>query len=329
VLALLEASVVVRGGADGGVAHVVLDFLGVRVRPPGGGSGNAAVQEPLPYTAVDAVYEGGVMDAKLPGGPARELANGVRMPMLGLGVWQVAAGRLTEQAVSWALEAGYRHVDTAAAYGNETSVGAALRRSGVPREELFVTTKLVPSRHDALREFDESLARLGLDYVDLYLIHWPAGDATARHWRALETLYGRGSARAIGVSNFGVGDLARLAESATMAPLVNQVQLSPFHYRRRLVEYCEGRGVVFEGYSPLERGRGTNDRTVKQIAARSGRTTAQILLRWSVQHDVIVIPKSTHQDRIRENAQIFDFELSDADMRALDALDQTGGTADP
>jgi 2,5-diketo-D-gluconate reductase A len=258
--------------------------------------------------------------------PSRELANGVRIPMLGLGVWQMAAGRETEQAVAWALEAGYRHIDTATVYGNEESVGAALERSGLPRGELFVTTKLMPEGRDAVRELETSLQRLRLDQVDLYLVHWPV-PGTADHWRSLELLHERGLARAIGVSNFTIEDLDRLARTASVTPHVNQVHCSPLQFPRSLIEQSEQRGIVFEGYSPLEHGRGVRNRVVAEIAARLARTPAQVLIRWSLQHDVITIPKSSRGERIRENAHVFDFELDDDDMRRLDSLDRSAGRA--
>ena len=249
------------------------------------------------------------------------------MPLVGLGVWQMAAGRETEQAVEWALEAGYRHIDTASMYRNEQSVGAALRHSGLPREELFVTTKLMPGRPSAARELEKSLGRLGLDYVDLYLIHWPLPLANARIWRQLESLQERGQARAIGVSNFGRDRLAKITRSTDNTPAVNQVQFNPFHYRRRLLEYCLEHGVVFEAYSPLARGRGLYDPAIVAVAERLDRTPAQVMLRWAIQHQTVVIPKSSHEERIRSNARLFDFELNDADMQTLDALDRTNGGA--
>jgi diketogulonate reductase-like aldo/keto reductase len=259
--------------------------------------------------------------------PTRELAGGARMPVLGLGVWQMAAGAETEQAVEWALAAGYRHVDTASMYRNEQSVGAALGRSGLPRDQVFVTTKLMPNRLSAVRELEKSLARLRLDYVDLYLIHWPLPLWSARQWRQLESLRERGLARAIGVSNFGVRGLEKLTTGAVHAPAVNQVQFSPFRYRRRLLGYCLERGIVFEAYSPLDRGRGLSHPTIVALAERLGRTPAQVMLRWAIQHQALVIPKSSRQERIRSNAQLFDFELADADMASLDALDRTNGSA--
>src|SRR4029077_12655367 len=249
--------------------------------------------------------------------PTCELPGGVRMPVLGLGVWQMKEGPETEQAVGWALEAGYRHIDTASMYRNERSVGAALRRSGVPREQVFVTTKLLPTHLSAARELEKSLSRLGLDQVDLYLIHLPLPLVTVRSWRELELLRERGLARAIGVSNFGRDRLETLRQRASSVPAVNQVQFSPFRYRRRLLDYCLEHGIVFEAYSPLERGSGLGDATVTAVAERLGRTPAQVMLRWAIQHRAVVIPKSSHQERIRSNAQLFDFELADDDMRAL------------
>jgi diketogulonate reductase-like aldo/keto reductase len=260
--------------------------------------------------------------------PTRELAGGGRMPVLGLGVYRMADGRETEQAVEWALEAGYRHIDTASMYRNERSVGAALRRSGLPREDVFVTTKLMPVRPNAAPALDKSLMRLGLEYVDLYLIHWPLPLANARMWRQLGLLQERGQARAIGVSNFGRDRLARLIGSGASVPAVNQVQFNPYHYRRRLLEYCDEQGVVFEAFNPLARGVGPSDPMIVAIAERLDRTPAQVMLRWAIQHRAVVIPKSSQKERIRSNARLFDFELADADMKALDALDRTNGSAE-
>ena len=249
------------------------------------------------------------------------------MPVLGLGVWQMAAGGETEQAVEWALEAGYRHIDTASMYRNEQSVGAALRQSGVPREQLFVTTKLMPTHRSAARELDKSLGRLRLDYVDLYLIHWPLPLRSARLWRELESLQQRGLAREIGISNFGRDRLEKLMRGASRMPAVNQVQFSPFQYRRRLLDYCLEQGIVFEAYSPLERGKGLQDPTITAVAERLDRTPAQVMLRWAIEHQAVVIPKSSRKERIWSNAELFDFELADSDMRTLDALDRTNGSA--
>jgi diketogulonate reductase-like aldo/keto reductase len=258
-------------------------------------------------------------------GRARILADGNEIPLLGLGVWQVPDGPETENAVRWALELGYRHIDTAQAYGNEGSVGRALRDSGVPREQVFITTKFYPAHDDPEAEAQRSLERLGIDQVDLYIIHWPQGGPTWA-WPGMERAQQGGYARSIGVSNFSLGELDELLSIAEIRPVVNQVQFSPFEYRRRLLEACEERGVALEAYSPLGTGRHLSDERVRQIAERVGRTPAQVLLRWCVQRDLIVITKSTHRERIEENAQIFDFALSDDDMAALDALDETGGT---
>ena len=258
-------------------------------------------------------------------GRARVLADGNEIPLLGLGVWQVRSGPECENAVRWALELGYRHLDTAQAYGNEESVGRALRDSGVPREEVFITTKFYPARADAEVEARGSLERLGVDQVDLYIIHWPQGGPTWA-WPGMERAHERGYARSIGVSNYSVSELDEVLSVAQIPPVVNQVQFNPFTDRRKLLEACEQRNVTLEAYSPLGTGRHLADARVRQIAQRVGRTPAQVLLRWCVQRDLVVVMKSTHRERIEENARIFDFTLSDEDMAALDALDETGGT---
>jgi diketogulonate reductase-like aldo/keto reductase len=247
------------------------------------------------------------------------------MPVLGLGVWQVPNDHHTENAVRWALDAGYRHIDTAQMYGNEEAVGRALRRSGVPRDQVFITTKFVPRRGDPVAALVQSLQRLDLDYVDLYLVHWPVGDPSAP-WSGMEDAQEKGFVRSIGVSNYGVSELDAVLSIARQSPAVNQVQFSPFEYRRRLLEECSRRDVVLEAYSPLGTGSHLRDRAIRRLAQRIGRSPAQVLLRWCVQRGAIVIPKSTHRERIEENAQIFDFELSDEDVENLDALDRTGGT---
>jgi len=258
-------------------------------------------------------------------GRTRELADGNRIPVLGLGVWQVPNGRECVNAVLWALESGYRHIDTAQAYGNEASVGEALRRSGIPREQVFITTKFQPSRRNAATEVAGSLKRLGVEYVDLYLVHWPAGGPT-RAWPTMEEAHRLGYARSIGVSNFDVTELAEVMDGATVPPVVDQVNLSPFTYRRALIDESRARSLEVEAYSPLGTGRHLANGTVNRIASRIDRTAAQVLLRWCLQHDLVVLPKSTHRPRIEENAQIFDFVLSPDDMAELDRLDRTGGT---
>jgi diketogulonate reductase-like aldo/keto reductase len=259
----------------------------------------------------------------------RTLADGNEMPLLGLGVWQVPNGAEAENSVRWALELGYRHVDTAQAYGNEESVGKALRDSGVPREEVFVTTKFYPRARskDPAAEAERSIERLGIDQLDLYIIHWPEGGPTWA-WPGMQEAHERGLARSIGISNFSVREIDALLAEADVKPAVNQVQFSPWKYRRALLEACEERDIALEAYSPFMTGRRLEDETVGEIAARHERTNAQVLLRWGVQRGVIEIPKSQHRERIEANARIFDFTLTDRDMALLDALDETGGTAE-
>jgi diketogulonate reductase-like aldo/keto reductase len=258
-------------------------------------------------------------------GRARILGDGNEIPLLGLGVWQVPNGPECVDAVRWALELGYRHIDTAQAYGNEESVGQALRESGLAREEIFLTTKFYPRRDDPAIEIEGSLRRLGVDQVDLYIIHWPAGGPTWA-WPGMERARELGHTRSIGISNFSAAEVDAVLADASVAPAVNQVQFSPFKYRRTLLEHCEAHGIVLEAYSPLGTGRHLRDETVRQLAERLGRTPAQVLLRWALQLGLPVIPKSTHRERIEENGQVFDFTLSDEDMATLSALDGTGGT---
>jgi diketogulonate reductase-like aldo/keto reductase len=260
-----------------------------------------------------------------PDGRKRVLADGNEIPLLGLGVWQAADGRECEDAVRWALEAGYRHIDTAQGYGNERSVGKALRDSGVPREDVFITTKFAPARRDPEAELERSLERLGVESVDLYIVHWPQGGPTWA-WDGMQRSQRRGYARSIGVSNFSESDIEAVLAVADSPPVVNQVQFSPFEFRRALLAACTRHGVALEAYSPLGTGSHLGDRRVAEVAERVGRTPAQVLIRWSLQRRLVVLPKSTHRERIVENAQVFDFELSDEDMAALDALDRTGGT---
>ena len=258
-------------------------------------------------------------------GRAVELADGSRLPMLGLGVWQVPDGPACVNAVRWALELGYRHIDTAQAYGNEASVGRALRDSGIPRDEVFITTKFYPAHKDPVAEAEQSLRRLGVDQLDLYIVHWPGGGPLWA-WPGMERARDRGLARSIGVSNYSARELQQVIAAGVVVPAVNQVQFSAVQYRRALLEACLRSGVVLEAYSPLGTGRHLSNKVVAEVAARAGRTPAQVLLRWCVQHGVPVIPKSTHRERISENARIFDFALSDEDMARLDALDRTHGT---
>jgi 2,5-diketo-D-gluconate reductase A len=260
-----------------------------------------------------------------PDGRGRILADGTVMPLLGLGVWQVPDGPTCAHSVRSALELGYRHIDTAQAYGNESSVGRALRESGVARNEVFITTKFHPGRRDSLREAAYSIEQLEVDYVDLYLVHWPGGGATWA-WPGMEAARSRSYTRAIGVSNFDPDELDQVLARATVAPVVDQVHFNPSAYRKALLDACAERDIALEAYSPLGTGTQLDDPLVANIANRLGRSPAQVLLRWCVQRGIPVITKSTHRDRIAENAQIFDFELPANDMAELDALDQSGKT---
>jgi diketogulonate reductase-like aldo/keto reductase len=254
-----------------------------------------------------------------------QLRTGAPIPRLGLGVFRAPSGQVTRAAVTSALEAGYRHVDTASVYGNEADVGEAIRRSTVPRPEVFVTTKLWNRDQGfdrALRAFDGSLSRLGLDYVDLYLVHWPVPGLRLESWRALERLHAEGRARAIGVSNFMVPHLEEIAAGAAVAPMVNQIEVHPFLQQREVRAWCATRGVVVEAYSPLTKGTRLGHPVVAEMARRAGRTSAQVLLRWGLQHGLVVLPKSTTPGRILENAALFDFELDAGSMNRLDALEE-------
>jgi diketogulonate reductase-like aldo/keto reductase len=261
----------------------------------------------------------------MPEQPVRKLQDGNQIPLLGLGVWQVRDGPECVDAVRWAIELGYRHIDTAQAYGNEESVGQALRDSGVPREDVFITTKFFPRRQDPVAEAEQSLRRLGVDQVDLYIIHWPEGGATWA-WPGMERARELGFAKSIGVSNFSATELEEVGSAGNTTPAVNQVQFSPFEFRRGLLEDCERRGIALEAYSPLGTGSHLGNATVAEIAERLGRTPAQVLIRWCLERQIPVLPKSTHRERIEENGRVFDFSLSAEDVAALDALDGTDGT---
>jgi methylglyoxal/glyoxal reductase len=254
-----------------------------------------------------------------------KLNNGVEIPWVGLGVFQSEPGKTTQQAVEWALEIGYRHVDTAALYGNEESVGRGLEASGLPRDEVFVTTKVwnTDQGYDkALAAFDTSMKKLQLDVVDLYLIHWPMNGTRLETWKALEKLYQDGRVRAIGVSNFLVHHLEELAENSGIVPAVNQVEFHPFLLQKDLLDYDHEHGIRHEAWSPLTRAKLWDDPVIDEIASKHGKSRAQVLLRWDLQHGVVTIPKSVHRERIEENAKLFDFELDDGDMKKLDGLDR-------
>jgi len=263
--------------------------------------------------------------AQLSFGATVKLNNGVDVPLLGLGVYQSAPGKTTRDAVRHALKCGYRLVDTARVYGNEQDVGLALRESGLSREEVFVTTKLWNSDHgydSTTRACEESLRRLGLNYLDLYLVHWPVSGVRNESWRAMEKLLKDGKCRAIGVSNYTINHLSEMLASSNTIPAVNQVEFHPFLYQQKLLEYCRGHGIQLEAYSPLTRGERLNHPKVVEIAREHGRTPAQILIRWAVQHSVVAIPKSVRNERILENSRVFDFTLSPSEMKALDSLNE-------
>ena len=253
------------------------------------------------------------------GGPAVTIAPGVAMPLLGLGVWQSRPGRECERAVAWALEAGYRHVDTAEGYRNEESVGRALRSAAIAREDLFVTTKWSPRRGDPRAAIEASLERLGLDRVDLYLVHWPA-PGSERAWPAMERLLADGLARAIGVSNWRADALARLVADAAVPPAVNQIDWSPERYDPAVLAAHRDLGVVLEGYSPLGRGRLVHDPVVGGVAAEVGRTPAQVLIRWSLERGTPAIPKSVTRERILGNLDVLGWSLDAGHLARLDAL---------
>lgn len=257
--------------------------------------------------------------------PTIPLNSGTSIPQVGFGVFQVPAEE-TEAAVLTALEAGYRSIDTAAAYRNETAVGAAIKASGIPREELFVTTKLWNAdqgAEEALRAFDVSLGKLGLTYVDLYLIHWPAPGKQlyVETWQALEKVQAEGSSRAIGVSNFQTHHLREILESSDVVPAVNQIELHPRLAQAELRAFHAEHGIVTEAWSPLAQGAVLNDPTITSIARAHDRTPAQVVLRWHVQLGNVVIPKSVTPERIAANVALFDFELSDEQMAAIAKLD--------
>lgn len=253
------------------------------------------------------------------------LNNGVPMPWFGLGVFQTKPGREVEDAVAWALEAGYRHIDTAALYGNEAGVGRALHASGVPRGEVFVTTKVWNSDQGydkTLRAFDGSLNKLGFDFVDLYLVHWPVKGKYKQTWRALEAIYADGRARTIGVSNFHVHHLQDLLDGARVVPAVNQVEFHPYLQQPDLVAFCRTQGIQFEAWSPIMRGRVTQVPALVEIGRAHGKTAVQVTLRWILQQQIVTIPKSAQKQRIIDNADVFDFELSPAEMARIATLDR-------
>lgn len=269
------------------------------------------------------------------------LSNGVKIPCLGFGTWQTPDGETAVSAVLSAIGAGYRHIDTAEGYGNEKSVGAAVKKSGVDRKELFITSKLWNSNHGyekTLAAFEKTMKRLDTDYLDLYLIHWPNPiafrgnwrDANAGTWKAFEELYRAGRVRAIGVSNFRPHHLEELMKTATVAPMVNQIRLCPGDTQDETADFCRSRGILLEAYSPLGTGRIFGVPEMKALAEKYGRSVAQICIRWSLQRGYLPLPKSVTPERIEENARVFDFELEEADVRLIAGLKGcVGYSADP
>ncbi|WP_157075938.1 aldo/keto reductase [Neobacillus fumarioli] len=253
------------------------------------------------------------------------LHNGVKMPWFGLGVYKVQEGEEALQSVKAAIKAGYRSIDTAALYQNEESVGRAIKESGVPREELFITTKVwnTDQRNDSVLEaFETSLQKLGLDYVDLYLVHWPVKEKYKQTWKILEKIYKEGRARAIGVSNFTIHHLEDLIADAEIKPMVNQVELHPLFAQPELRDYCKKQEIQIEAWAPLGQGRLLDHPVLKEIADAHNKTIAQVILRWDLQNEIVTIPKSVKESRIIENANIFDFELTERDMEKINSLNE-------
>lgn len=253
-----------------------------------------------------------------------ELNNGLNMPWLGFGVYQINEGQDVYEAVQYAFKTGYRSIDTATIYGNEQGVGRAVRECGIPREEIFITTKVWNDdqrNNRTMQTFEESLERLQMDYVDLYLLHWPVKDCYQKSWRVLEEIYQSGRAKAIGVSNFMISHLEVLLSDCQIVPSVNQIEFHPCLVQPDLLKFCQSNNIQVEAWSPLMRGEISNIQLIQELAEKYQKSSAQIVLRWNLQHSVVTIPKSAQSHRIVENAQLFDYELSQEDMNALDSLD--------
>ncbi len=246
------------------------------------------------------------------------------MPIFGLGTWPLK-GKAVYQAVLWALEIGYRLIDSASFYGNEKQVGEALEKTKILRDDIFITTKVWNSDQgyeNTLAAFDRSLKLLNLDYIDLYLMHWPVKGLRNETWKALEKIYDNGRVRAIGVSNFTIRHLDELKTTLKLMPTVNQVEFSPFLYQKELLEYCKSNKIVIEAYSPLTKAKKLNDSTLMTIGQKYSKSPAQVLIRWDLQHDIVTIPKSGDKQHLIDNANVFDFSLDESDMRQLDDLNE-------
>ncbi len=251
-----------------------------------------------------------------------KMNDGAEIPVLGFGAY-LLTGKAAYEATRIALDAGYRHIDTAAFYANEAEIGKAIRDSGLPRESVFLTTKVWNSDQgykSTIAAFYESLRKTGLDYIDLYLIHWPEPDLRMETWRAMEELRSKEVCRSIGVSNYEIRHLEEVLSKGEIPPAVNQVEFSPFLYRKELLRYCQKENIVLEAYSPLTRARRLNDERLKELAEKYGKTPAQILIRWSLQKGAVVLPKASSEKRIKENAEVFDFEITPEDMEFLDGF---------
>ncbi|MEI7690878.1 MAG: aldo/keto reductase [bacterium] len=249
------------------------------------------------------------------------LNNGTKMPLLGLGTWQSKSGHVAYNAVKYALKMGYRHIDTAKFYFNEESVGKAIRDSGIHREEIWLTTKLFPlDAWNTQKAFETSFNKLDVGYIDLYLIHWPMPGLTKRNWLKMEEIFKNGKVKAIGVSNYSIDYLKDTLSFASIKPAVNQIKLSPYNYNPKMHQFCKENGIVLEAYSPLTRGKNLNDQRLMTIADKYQKSSAQILLRWALQKEIVVIPKSTHDNRIKENADLYGFEITPEDMTLIDSF---------
>ena len=255
-----------------------------------------------------------------------KMNDNCKIPVVGLGTWKSEPGETTSQAVLDSLEAGYRHIDTARAYDNETDVGRAVNDSGLPREDLFITTKLWNQHQgyeEAIEACEKSLNRLNCDYIDLYLIHWPLREKRNHSWKAFIELRDRGLCKSIGVSNFTIEHLAEIEAKFGILPAVNQVEFHPYHYQKELLDYCSSKNIIIEAYSPLVHAKRMDEPKLGAISEELGKTPAQILIRWSIQRGMVVLPKSVNKSRIIENFSVFDFDIPDSMMKKLDELDES------
>ena len=255
-----------------------------------------------------------------------KMNDNYQIPVVGLGTWKSEPGKTTSQAVLDSLEAGYRHIDTARAYDNETDVGRAVNDSGLPREDLFITTKLWNQHQgyeEAIEACEKSLNRLNCDYIDLYLIHWPLREKRNHSWKAFIELRDKGLCKSIGVSNFTIEHLAEIEAKFGILPAVNQVEFHPYHYQKELLDYCNSKNIIIEAYSPLVHAKRMDEPKLGAISEELGKTPAQVLIRWSIQRGMVVLPKSVNKSRIVENFSVFDFDIPDSMMKKLDELDES------